>query len=158
PTLTRRDALVRGGQLAAGLAGAGALAGPARAASRRRGAAIPRGGHVTWAVNQDPTALAPFGVLLETAHWANEFIYDSLLEWDPKINIRPALAESYEVKDSKTIDWTLRKGVKFHNGQELTAEDAHYSIQMQMNPPPPGSTGVLSFFPAIVDSQVRSKY
>jgi peptide/nickel transport system substrate-binding protein len=156
--LTRREVLVRGGQLAAGLAGAGALVGPAKAAYRRRAATIPRGGHVTFAVNQDPTALAPFGVLLLSAHWGNEFMYDSLLEWDPHVNIRPALAASYVVKDSRTIDWTLKKGVMFHNGQELTAEDVNYSIQMQMNPPPPGSTGVLSFFPAIVGSEVRSKY
>jgi len=76
-------------------------------------------------------------VLLEPAHWANEFIYDSLLEWDPKINIRPALAESYKVKDVRTIDFTLKKGVKFHNGQELTSEDVAYSLQMRMNPPRP---------------------
>jgi len=75
-TLTRREVLVRGGQLAAGLAAAGALAGPARAARLRRAATVPRGGHVTWAINTDPTALAPWGVLLEPAHWANEFIYD----------------------------------------------------------------------------------
>ena len=43
---------------------------------------------------------------------------------DPKVNIRPALAESYVVKDLRTIDWTLKKGVKFHNGNELTAADA----------------------------------
>ena len=85
-------------------------------------------------------------------------MYDSLLEWDPHTKIRPALAESYVVKDSKTIDFTLRKGVTFHNGKELTAADAQYSIQMQMNPPPPGSTGVLSFFPAIVGAQAISKY
>jgi peptide/nickel transport system substrate-binding protein len=156
--LTRREVLVRGGKLAAGLAGAGAIVGPAGATSRRRIATIPRGGHVTWAVNQDPSALAPFGVLLASSHTNSEFMYDSLLEWDSKISIRPALAESYVVKDSKTIDWTLRKGVMFHNGKELTAADALYSIQKQQNPPPPGSTGVLSFFPAIDSAQVMSKY
>ena len=113
---------------------------------------------MTWAVTQDPTALAPFGVLLASSHTSSEFMYDSLLEWDSKTNIRPALAESYVVKDPKTIDWTLRKGVMFHNGKELTAADALYSIQKQQNPPPPGSTGVLSFFPAIDSAQVLSKY
>ena len=62
------------------------------------------------------------------------------------------------IKDPRTVDFTLRKGVKFHNGQELTSADVVYSIQMQMNPPAPGSTGTLSFFPAIVGVEPVSKY
>ena len=40
-------------------------------------------------------------------------MYDSLLEWDPKLNIRNALAESYDVVNSKRIVWNLKKGLKF---------------------------------------------
>ncbi len=157
--LSRRDVIVRGGQLATGLVGAGALARTARAAARRTAAKkIPTGGNIVWAVNQDPTALAPFGVLLESGHWGNEFMYDSLLEWDPKLNVRPALAESYVVKDSTTINWHLRKGVMFHNGTEMTAADAAYSIAQQMAPPPPGTNGTLSFFPAIASATPIGKY
>jgi peptide/nickel transport system substrate-binding protein len=156
--LSRRDVLVRGGQLAAGLAGAGALAGTARATTRRILKNVPAGGNITWAINQDPTALAPWGVLLESSHWGSEFMYDSLLGWDLHTNVVPALAESYVVKDPRTVDFTLRKGVMFHNGQEMTSADVVYSIQQQMNPPAPGSTGVLSFFPAIVGVSPVSKY
>ena len=56
-------------------------------------------------------------------------MYDSLLEWDPKLNIRPALAESYNVVNSKRIVWNLRKGVKFHNGQEFTAADVDVLVR-----------------------------
>ena len=77
-------------------------------------------------------------------------MYDSLLEWDPHTQQQPALASRGSIKDPRTVDFTLRKGVKFHNGQELTSADVVYSIQQQMNPPAPGSTGTLSFFPAIV--------
>ena len=157
-TLSRRDVLVRGGQLAAGLAGAGALVGTARASSRRILKTVPTGGTVTWAINQDPTALAPWGVLLEASHWGSEFMYDSLLGWDLHTNQVPALAESWTVKDPRTVEFTLRKGVMFHNGQEMTSADVVYSIQQQMNPPAPGSTGTLSFFPAIVGVSPVSKY
>jgi peptide/nickel transport system substrate-binding protein len=157
-TISRRDVLARGGQLAAGLAGAGALAGTAKASSRRIQKTVPTGGSITWAVNQDPTALAPWGVLLEASHWGSEFMYDSLLAWDTHTNQVPALAESYKVKDSRTVEFTLRKGVKFHNGQEMTSADVVYSIQQQMNPPAPGTTGTLSFFPAIVGASPVSKY
>jgi peptide/nickel transport system substrate-binding protein len=156
--LSRRDVLVRGGQLAAGIAGAGALVGTAQASSRRLLKTVPTGGNITWAINQDPTALAPWGVLLEASHWGSEFMYDSLLAWDPHTVQQPALALSYVVKDARTVEFKLRPGVIFHNGQEMTAADVVYSIQQQMNPPAPGSTGTLSFFPAIVGVSPVSKY
>ena len=85
-------------------------------------------------------------------------MYDSLLEWDPKLNIRPALAESYKVVNSKRIVWNLRKGVKFHNGQELDADDVVYSFQQMLNPPLPGSTATLGQVPAIARCHGSRKY
>ena len=37
--------------------------------------------------------------------------------------IKPELAESYEYKNDKELDIVLKKGVKFHDGSELTADD-----------------------------------
>jgi len=55
-------------------------------------------------------------------------VYDSLLdrEWDGKIV--PALAESWNVVDDTTIDFKLRKGVKFHSGAEVTVQDVKASM------------------------------
>ena len=78
-------------------------------------------------------------------------MYDSLLEWDPQLNLRPALASSWDVVNSKRIVYDLRKGVSFHNGNELTADDVVYSFQQIMNPPLPGSTATLGQVPAIQD-------
>jgi len=58
-------------------------------------------------------------------------IYDSLLEKDFATGgFKPELAESYKVVDDTTIDFTLRKGVKFHNGQEMTADDVVYTLNL----------------------------
>lgn len=58
-------------------------------------------------------------------------IYDGLLYKDPKTGeFKPELAESYKVADETTIDFTLRKGVKFHNGQEMTADDVVYTLNL----------------------------
>ena len=85
-------------------------------------------------------------------------IYDSLLEWDPKLNIRNAIAESYDVVNPKRIDWTIKKGLKYSNGQEVTAADVKYSFDLQANPPLPGSVASTTQFPGIESTQVLSKY
>ena len=45
------------------------------------------------------------------------------------MNLVPGLAESWDVEDEKTTVFHLRKGVKFHNGEEMTSEDVKYSLE-----------------------------
>jgi peptide/nickel transport system substrate-binding protein len=62
-------------------------------------------------------------------------MYDSLLSADLKDNVQPNLAESWKVSpDGMLYTFRLRKGVKFHNGQELTADDVLWSINFIVNP------------------------
>jgi peptide/nickel transport system substrate-binding protein len=159
--IDRAQFMKKGAALGAGAAAAGALGGPAGAAKFRtaRNSATPkRGGTVTWALEQDPAHIAPFGGILTMTRTAQEPMYESLLQWDKNLNIKPALATGYVVKDSKTIDFNIRKGVKFHNGKELTADDAVYSFEQQLNPPLPGSVSVLGQVPAIAGTEARGKY
>ena len=149
--ISRRDLLAKAGAVGAGALATGALAGPAGARLgkvARNSAKVPTGGTVSWALPQDPGFIAPFGGILSSNQWSNEVMYDSLLQWDPKLNIRTALA-TYEVVNSKEIHWTVVPGRKFSNGQPVTAADIHYSLTLQSNPPLPGSTSVLGQFPAI---------
>src|SRR5215510_8105189 len=139
-TVSRRELLEKAGKVGVAAVVAGSLAGPAAAATRYRSAKpkkVPTGGTVTWALELDPGGIYPFGATLTINHTANELMYDSLLEWDPKLNFRPALAESYDVINTKRIVWNLKKGIQFHNGQEFTADDAVYSFQQILNPPLP---------------------
>jgi peptide/nickel transport system substrate-binding protein len=85
-------------------------------------------------------------------------MYESLVEWDANLNQRPALAQSWKVVNNRTIDFTLRRGVRFHNGKEVTAADVKYSIDQQLNPPLPGSVATLGQVPSIQGAEVRSKY
>ncbi len=157
--LNRRDLLVKAGQVGAGAVAAGALAGSAKAAPRRVQVAVPTGGRVTWALEQDPVHIAPFGATLTSNHWGKAPMYESLIEWDSQLNQHPALAESWKVVDKRTVDFTLRRGVRFHNGKELTAADAKYSFDLMENPPVPGSPVVkLTNYVAVESTEVRSKY
>ena len=158
--LSRKDLLKKAGAIGAGAVAAGSIVGSAKAAPRKRLARPkpPRGGKVTWALEQDPVHVAPFGAILTANHWGKAPMYESLLEWDSKLNERPALATSWKVVNNKTIDFTLRKGVKFHNGKELTAADVKYSVELMLNPPLPGSISTVGQVPAIEGVEVRSKY
>ena len=111
--ISRRELLSKAGRIGAGAVVAGALAGPAGAATRRVtkvGKKVPTGGTITWALEQDPGFIAPFGGILSANRWRNELMYDSLLEWDPKLNIRPSIASSYQVVSSTRIVWTSVPG------------------------------------------------
>jgi peptide/nickel transport system substrate-binding protein len=156
--ISRRELVEKAGKIGAGALVAGTLAGPAVAATKRRVGKVPTGGSITWALEQDPGHIAPFGGILTANHWGNELMYDSLLEWDPKLNIRNALIDSYQVVSPTRIVFKLKKGLKFSNGQELTAADAKYSFDLQANPPLPGSVAVLGQFPAIASTAQISKY
>lgn len=60
-------------------------------------------------------------------------IFDTLVTWDADINVIPHLAESWEFLDEDSLQMHLRKGVLFHDGQELTAEDVKYTFDRAMN-------------------------
>ena len=56
-------------------------------------------------------------------------VYDGLLEYNFDLSPRPCLAESWKVsKDGKTVTFHIRKGIIFHDGKPMTAEDVRYSI------------------------------
>lgn len=156
--LNRKDLLARAGAVGVAAAAAGSLAGKATAAPKKIGAVPKKGGKLTFALEQDPVHIAPFGAILTSNHWGKEPMYESLIEWDAKLNQRPALAESWKVVDNKTIEFTLRKGVRFHNGKEVTAADCKYSFEKQLNPPLPGSVATTSQVPSIESAEVVSKY
>ena len=158
--LSRRDLLVKAGAVGAGAVAAGSLAGGATAARKATFATpkIRRGGRLVMGIESDPVAVAPFGMAPGAAMWGKEHAYDSLTEFDKDLNIKPALATSWKA-DKNSITFNLRKGVKFHNGKELTADDVVYSVKLMKNPPLPGSATVAANVPGtIVDATAVSKY
>ncbi len=57
-------------------------------------------------------------------------VFETLVSFDEQNDVVPLLAESYEMNDDGTeIVFQLRKDVKFHNGQEMTADDVVASME-----------------------------
>jgi len=94
-----------------------------------------RGGTLTFAISKKMKLMNPLVRTSSTEKRIRDLIFESLLGLDGSGKIQPNLAESWKVsKDGKLYTFQLRKGVKFHNGQEMTAEDAKFAIDYTLNP------------------------
>jgi peptide/nickel transport system substrate-binding protein len=62
-------------------------------------------------------------------------LYDTLYGFDAKGNIEPRAATGYKVsEDGLTYTYTLRSGMKFHDGAPVTSEDVKYSFDRILDP------------------------
>jgi ABC-type transport system substrate-binding protein len=83
----------------------------------------------------EPTTLDPAQVQDGPTIELLMHVFEGLVQWSPENKLIPALAGKWEVsKDGKTYTFHLRKGAKFHNGREITAEDFVYSLTRTLDP------------------------
>ncbi|RDI54891.1 ABC transporter substrate-binding protein [Microvirga subterranea] len=76
----------------------------------------------------EPSSLDPHYHNLTPNNTVRRHIFESLVDQDAKQRLIPALAESWRAVDDKTWEFKLRKGVKFHDGSEFTAQDFVYTL------------------------------
>ena len=78
----------------------------------------------------DVVGLDPHDVNDTSSAAALRHMYNSLLVRKTETGeIQPCLAESYEVVDDVTYKFKIREGVKFHNGNDLKADDVEFSLE-----------------------------
>lgn len=125
-TITRREFIAR--VTALGLAAAvspALMRGTARASAPKKGGRFKigiTGGSTT--DSMDPATLT--SNMNQNVNWQ---IRNDLVEIDYNFNAIPELAESWDsTPDAKVWSFKLRKGVEFHNGKTMTAEDVIFSI------------------------------
>lgn len=64
-----------------------------------------------------------------------QIIFSGLLKYDGKGNLMPDLAQNYEIKENGLIyDFFLKKNIKWHDGETLTADDIVFTIKTIQNP------------------------
>ncbi len=78
-------------------------------------------------------------------------LYDTLTRWDSALKLQPGLATSWRNVNDTTWEFTLRQGVRFHDGAPFTAEDAKATFERNMVP---GKTVVQSGFATFEAVQV----
>jgi peptide/nickel transport system substrate-binding protein len=90
---------------------------------------------VRFAYDQAPESVDPFfnNVRIGVIIGAN--VWDTLVYRDPATNeYKGQLAKSWKQIDDKTIEFELRQGVKFHNGEEFDADDVVYTLNFVAKP------------------------
>src|SRR5262249_7684340 len=86
-------------------------------------------------IGNDPATLDP--VLLADVYGraVAQQIFDGLVSFDQTLAIAPSLAQVWRASaDGLTWTFTLRKGVRFHHGREVTADDVVYSLTRVLDP------------------------
>jgi ABC-type transport system substrate-binding protein len=99
-------------------------------------AARPRsGGALKVGLLRDITNLNPFVENLSSNAMVRGLVYESIVAVDLSDEVVPSLAESWAISgDGKEYTFHLRKGVTFHNGKELDAEDVKWTLEYILEP------------------------
>ena len=90
---------------------------------------------ITIAVQQiaNSAALEPLREQSNVGQRAFSFIFERLISQNllGKLEEVPGLAESWKRIDERTVEFVLRKGVRFHNGDEMTADDVVFTFSRE---------------------------
>jgi peptide/nickel transport system substrate-binding protein len=88
----------------------------------------------TWSIYAEPFSLDYAYAFDYPPNQVLANVCESLLRWNPDLTITPALAEKFENPTPTTWVYTIRKGVTFHDGSPLTADDVVTSLQRHLDP------------------------
>jgi peptide/nickel transport system substrate-binding protein/oligopeptide transport system substrate-binding protein len=93
------------------------------------------GGILKLTLPSEPLTLDP---AMRTDATSNEVvaqIFEGLVQFDAGLNVLPAIATHWSIS-ADGLEWTfnLKKGVKFHNGRELTSDDVRYTLERLLSP------------------------
>lgn len=83
---------------------------------------------ITYAQTKDVDSLDPRNATSTITAAMIAQIFSTLVTTDEDYNIVCDAAESYEIVDDCTYKFTLKKGILFHDGEEMTSEDVKYTM------------------------------
>jgi ABC-type transport system substrate-binding protein len=88
------------------------------------------GGELNYATQQASVSLDPQLTASDGSYYVIRQCMNGLLAFDENMQLVPALAERWESSaDAKEYTFWLRKGVKFHNGKNFTADDVKFTFE-----------------------------
>jgi peptide/nickel transport system substrate-binding protein len=83
---------------------------------------------ITIGLAADVTSIDPHFHVLGPNQNIAEHVFETLVAKDARQKLKPGLADSWRALDDTTWEVKLRRGVKFHDGSDFTAEDVVFSL------------------------------
>jgi len=139
--------------------GLAATVSPLLMPKRAKAATPKKGGHFVMGATGGSTtdSMDPATLTSNMNQNLNWQIRNNLVEVDHNFNAIPELAESWDsTPDAKVWRFKLRKGVEFHNGKTLTAEDVIFSINRHRGES--SKSGAKGYLTSIQDIKADGKY
>ena len=119
------------------------------------------GSELVVAVQSAPNNLDPRVGTDEVSQRVSQLVFSYLMSLDEQLRVVPVLAERLENPDPLTYIVRLRRGIKFHDGHELTAKDVVYTFTSLMAPdfisPRKGAYRLVESIAALDDYSVQFK-
>jgi peptide/nickel transport system substrate-binding protein len=107
---------------------------PAAARSQAEGEPV-QGGVLRLALGEEPDQLDPARTIALTSSQVMQVVYDRLVYIDDEGLPQPWIAESWEISDDgKTISFTIREGMKFHDGTDVDANAVKFTYDRILDP------------------------
>lgn len=113
------------------------------------------GNTIVVALANSPVNLDPRVGTDEASQKAHQLLYSTLVRIDDQLRTVPDLAERLEQPDDVTYVATVRRGVLFHNGRELTADDVVYTFRSFLDPSFRGRSGAYRLLKSV---EARDRY
>ncbi len=105
------------------------------AQEKRQATAPKHGGTYRRPLVNNPSTLDPHLIADTYGFTVAQQIFDGLVQYDGSLTIIPAIAQSWKAtRDGLSWTFFLRRGVKFHNGREVTSDDVVYSFTRILDP------------------------
>jgi peptide/nickel transport system substrate-binding protein len=89
---------------------------------------------LTVGIESNPTNLDPRFSTDAVSAKITTLIFNGLLKRDETMRLLPDLAEGWEMRDDFTYIFRLKKGIKFHDGREITSKDVKYTYEFILDP------------------------
>lgn len=118
---------------------------------------IPYGDALSTGEIAEPINLIPAMASDSASHNVTQYIYNGLVKYDKDLNLVGDLAESWEISDDKKVFiFYLKKGVKWHDGVEFTADDVKFTYEFMISDDTP--TAYDGDFRIVESVEVIDKY
>ena len=107
----------------------------------------------------EPRTMLAVTIVDWTTNTQLEHIYDRLLDRDPKtLRPKPMLATGWRIVNDTTWEFTLRQGVKFHNGEPFTAQSVKATIDYALDPASKSHFASAAYWGLVKEVQVVDDY